>query len=96
MRFPCACGQLPLRLKRKFERRLLSVPRGDRHIAEGDEVLVDGGLPALGMSIMRELDLRGVAIDTHHLELDRLVALLERTLPVAEQIALVIDPLVEG
>ena len=89
-------GKLSLRLKGELERRLRPVAGRDRHIAEGDGILVDGGGAAFGAAIMSVFDLRRGSVDADDLEVNRRVALLEIALPVAEQIALVIEPFVDG
>jgi len=89
-------GNLPWRLKRKLERRLLPVARGDRHIAEADGILADGGSTPFGMAVVGIGDLRRIAVDAQDIEFNRQIGFFERTLPVPEQIALMIEPLIDG
>ena len=88
-------GNLSWCLIRKLQRGLLTVARSDRHIAEGDGILADGGGAPLGMAVVRVCHLRRVAVDAQNVEFNGPMSLLEGTLPVAEQIALVIELLIE-
>jgi hypothetical protein len=89
-------GNLPWCLKRKLERGLFPVAGGDRHITEGDEILADGTGAPFGMAVVRIFDLRRAAVDAYDLDFDGPMSFGDRALPVAQQVALVVHPLIDG
>jgi hypothetical protein len=73
---------------------LLTVSGADRDVAVGDGAAVDLRHASFRMTIVRVLDLGRVAPDAVDFEFDRPMVFRPRSLPIAEQIALMIETLV--